>query len=280
MYATNTLLSRELGKDGEGYVDHGGWLKKGVAPCQDFSVSRNLYVYNLFSEYHGQVDLEFMKMVWRFRSGPSPIKAPPDVWEQRAMANHKQGGCEEWETLGHVTNACVTITVPADKLFFVSTTYPAQEPTSGHPLEFHGARWLAYATREFYRLTLGSSPAEVMRAAKYQAETDLFLADRELRKLNYHDPAYAPLDAVFNQAVIEWTKGDFWRGPDGVEFTLTKKPPEEEGVYYWSSATRAFVRCQLLARKVYDALVPPATKPSDLGLKPWKYEPPGKMPGM
>jgi hypothetical protein len=279
MYATNTLLSRELGKDGEEYVDHGGWLKKGVPPCRDLSVSRNLYVYNLFSEYHGQVDLEFMMMVWRFRSGPLPVTAPPDVWEEKTMAQDKEGGCEAWETLGRMTNACVTITVPADNLYFVSTTYPPREPTLGYPLEFHDTRWLAYATRAFYRLKLGSSPAEVMRAAKYQAETDLFLADRELGKLNYHDPAYAPLDAVYNQAVIEWTKGDFWRGPDGVGFTLTKKPPEEEGIYYWSRATRAFVRCQLLARKVYDALVPPATKPSDLGLRPWRYEPRRKMPG-
>jgi hypothetical protein len=279
MYATNTLLSRELGKEGEEYVDHGGWLKKGVAPCRDLSVSRNLFVYNLFSEYHGQIDLEFMKMVWRFRSGPLLVDAPLDVWEEKAMTHYQEGGCEGWETLGRVTNACVTITVPEDKLYFVSTTYPAREPTLGHPLEFHGARWLAYATRAFYKLRLGSSPAEVMKAAKYQAETDLFLADRELRKLDYHDPAYAPLDAIFNQAVIEWTIGDFRRGPEGIDSTLTKKPAEEEAVYYWSKATRAFIRCQLLARKVYDALVPPATKPSNLGLKPWTYEPPGRMPG-
>jgi hypothetical protein len=277
MYATNTLLSRELGKDGEEYVDHGGWLRKGVSPCQDSSVSRNLYAYHLFSEYRGQIDLEFMKMVWRFRSGPLPVNAPPDVWEGKAMAFYKEGGCEGWRTLGGVTNASVTITVPEDKLYFVSTTYAAKEPTLGHPLSFHDARWLAYATRAFYRLRLGSSPAEVMQAAKYQAETDLFLADRELRKLNYHDPAYAPLDAIFNQAVIEWTKGDFWRGPEGIGNSLTKKAPVEEGVTYWSRATRAFIRCQLLARKVYEALVPPATKPSDLGLKPWKYEPPGKI---
>jgi hypothetical protein len=282
MYATNTLLSRELGKDGEEYVEHGGWLKKGVAPCRDMSVSRNLYAFNLFSDYHGQIDLEFMKMAWRFRSDPLPVKAPPDVWEEKAMAYYDAGGCEGWETLGRVTNACVIITVAGDKLYFVSTTYPAHEPPLGHPREFHGAdgtRWLAHATRAFYRLRLGSSPAEVMQASKYQAETDLFLAERELRKLSYHDPAYAPLDAIFNQAVIEWTKGDFRRGPDGIGSTLTKKPPEEDGVYYWSRATRAFVRCQLLARKVYEALVPPPTKPSDLGLKPWEYEPPAKMTG-
>jgi len=104
----------------------------------------------------------------------------------------------------------------------------------------------------------------------------LFFAERELRKLDYHDPAYAPLDAIFDQAVIEWTKGDFWRGPDGVGFTSTKKSSEEEGIYYWAKATRAFTRCQLLARKVYNTLVPPATKPSDLGLEPWKYTPPGR----
>jgi hypothetical protein len=279
MYATNTLLSRQLGKEGEEYIDHGGWLQRGAAPCRDLSVSRNLYAFNLFSDYHGQIDLEFMKMVWRFRSSPLPVKAPPDVWEEKTMAQYKEGGCEGWETLGRVTNACVTITVPEDKLYFVSTTYPAQEPTLGDPLEFHGARWLAHAARVFYRLRLGSSPAEVMQAAKYQAETDLFLAERELRKLDYHDPAYAPLDAIFNQSVIEWTKGDFLRGPDDIGYTLTKKSPKEEGVYYWSRATRAFTRCQVLARKVYDALVPPATKPSDLGLKPWKYEPPGKNRG-
>jgi hypothetical protein len=278
MYATNTLLSKELGQEGEEYIEHGGWLKKGTPPCRDFSVSRNLYIYNLFKDYHGYIDLEFMKMVWRFRSQPVPVTSNPDAWDKEAMAHYEQGGCEWWTTIGHITNAFVAITIPEDKLYFVSTTYPSQQPTVSHPMSFHGARWLAYATRAFYRIKLESSPAAVRDAAKHQAETDLFFAQRELGKLDYHDPAYAPLDEIFNQAVIEWTKGDFWRGPDGIGYTLTKKPPEEEGIYYWAKATRSFLRCQLLARKVYNALVPPATKPSDLGLKPWKYEPPGKTP--
>jgi len=278
MYATNTLLSKDLGGKGEEYVEHGGWLKKGQTPCGDFNVSRNLYVYNLFSDYHGQIDLEFMKMVWRFRSAPLPVKARPDEWEEKAMAHFKKGGCEWWTTLGHVTNAYVTIAIPEDKLVFISQSYPARIPTLSHPLGYHGARWVPYASRAFFRIKLGSNPAGVMKAAKHQAETDLFIAERELRKLDYHDPAYAPLDVLFNQAVIEWTKGDFWRGPDGVEFTLTKKPPQEKGIYYWAKATRAFIKCQLLARKVYNALVPPATKPSDLGLKPWTYQPPAERP--
>jgi hypothetical protein len=272
MYATNTLLSKELGSEDQEYVEHGGWLKKGIAPCRDSSVSRNLYVYNLFMDYHGQIDLEFMKMVWRYRSTPLPVRAHPDVWEKKALAHYKDGGCEWWTTLGHITNAYVTITVPEDRLYLLSTTYAARQPTLSHPKGFHGARWLADATRAFFSLKLATSPVEVMKAAKYQAEIDLFLAERELRTLDYENPAYAPLDEIFNQAVIEWTKGDFWQGPDSSSFTLTKKPPEEMGIYYWAKATRAFVRCQLLARKVYNALVPPATKPSELGLKPWKYE--------
>jgi hypothetical protein len=282
MHATNTLLAKELGKEGAEYVEHGGWLKKGVPPCLDSSVSRNLFIYNLFKDYHGLIDLDFMKMVWRFRSGPVPLQSNPDAWQKEAAAHfrkdYKEGNCEWWTTIGHVTNAYVTITIPEEKLYFLSTTYPAKEPTIPNPMSFHGARWLAHATRGFYRLQLGDSPAAVMKAAKYQAETDLFFAERELRKLNFHDPAYAPLDEIFNQAVIEWTKGDFWRGPDSIGFTITKKPPEEEGIYYYSKATRAFLRCQLLARKVYNALVPPATNPSDLGLHPWTYEPPNQVP--
>ena len=131
------------------------------------------------------------------------------------MAHFEKGGCEWWTTLGHVTNACVVLTIPEDKLCFVSTTYPSQEPTLSHPMGFHGARWLSHATRAFYRLKLGDDPAAVMQAARYQAETDLFLAESELRKLDYHDPAYAPLDNILNQAIVEWTKGDFWRSPDG-----------------------------------------------------------------
>ncbi len=276
MYATNTLLSKELGSEEQEYVEHGGWLKKGVAPCRDSSVSRNLYVYHLFSDYHGQIDLEFMKMVWRYRSAPLPVRAHPDVWEKKAMDHYEKGDCEWWTTLGHMTNAYVTLIVPEDRLYLLSTTYAARQPTLSHPKEFHGARWLAHATRAFFRLKLASSPVEVMKSAKYQAEIDMFLADRELRKLGYDNPAYAPLDEIFNQAVIEWTKGDFWVDPEDNAFTVTEKLFKKKGIYDLSRATRAFVRCQLLARKVFNALIPPATKPSELGLNPWKYEPPAK----
>jgi len=276
LYATNTLLSRELGREDQEYIEHGGWMRQGRTPYRDGSVSRNLFIYNLFTDYHGYVDLDFMKMAWRFQSNPVPVETSSDNWQEEAMAHYQQNERDWWNTIGHTTNAYVTMTIPEKRLYFLSQTYPSWNPTVSHPRAFHGQRWLAHATRAFFCLQLGGDPAEVMKAARAQAETDLFVAERQLRKLDYSDPAYAPLDEIFNQAVIEWTKGDFWRGPDGIGFTSTKKPPEEEGIYYWSRATRAFIRCQLLARKVFNALVPPATRPSDLGLKTWKYEPPGR----
>jgi hypothetical protein len=272
MYATNNLLSKELGKEGQQYIEHGGWYQKGTPPLKNFHVSRNLYIYNLFNDYQGQIDLEFMKMVWRYQGNSVQEYGGPDTWDEN-FRNHIKSDKESiyWKTIGHIANACITITIPKEKLYFVSTTFATWYPNINSPEDIHWHRWLAYPTRAFYRLFLGDSPIEIMWAAKYQAEIDLYLADRELRKLSIHDPAYSYLDKILNQAVIEWTKGDFWRGNEGIEYTLTKKANEEESIYYWAKATRAYTKCQLLARKVYYALNPPATKPSDLGLEPWDY---------
>jgi len=46
---------------------------------------------------------------------------------------------------------------------------------------------------------------------------------------------------------------------------------KDENIYKWGKAIRAFTRCQALARQVYNALVPPAATPEDLGLRPWGY---------
>ena len=273
MYATNNLLSGDLGESGQSYLEHGGWYRTGRDPISNGSVSRNLFIFNMFSDYLGNIDLEFMKMVWRFRGDGVPLAKSPDTWEQEIKTLNQTKNTKPWKTIGHITNAYITITIPEDKLYFVSTTYASWQPNVSSPYTIHGNRWLAYPTRAFYRLCLGANPAEVKKAAKYQAEIDLYLADSELRKLNYQNPAYAPLESILNQAIIEWTKGDFWRGSDGPGFTSTKKPEADESVYYWAKATRAFTKCQLLARKVFYALRPPATKPADLGLKPWNYKP-------
>ena len=80
----------------------------------------------------------------------------------------------------------------------------------------------------------------------------------------YKDCAYAPLDEIFNKAATEWQKGEYYQ-------QLARKAKGNKLKNHWAKATRAYTRCQALALKVYEALVPPPSKPEDLGLKPWGY---------
>ncbi len=45
-----------------------------------------------------------------------------------------------------------------------------------------------------------------------------------------------------------------------------------EALLYFAQAATAFTRSQAHARQLYHSLVPPATKPDDLGLKPYGPE--------
>ena len=46
-----------------------------------------------------------------------------------------------------------------------------------------------------------------------------------------------------------------------------KKTERNEAVYSWASAIRAYTRAQVNALQAYQALVPPPSKPEDLGFK-------------
>ena len=100
------------------------------------------------------------------------------------------------------------------------------------------------------------------RAAQTRARYDLWDAYQKLTQLTYGDPAYAPLDDLLNQAVTEWQKG--WFYTDEAAETRGR-----ESVNRWAKAIRCWTRAQCYARQVYDALVPPATCPKDLGLGQW-----------
>ena len=118
-------------------------------------------------------------------------------------------------------------------------------------------------TYSFYELKLSQGLREMTEAAKDRAQYALYYANSELRKLSYSDVAYDPLDKVFDQAAIEWHKGQYYRS-----VVLSGRLQGHESVYKWGKAIRAFTRCQALAKKVYNA---PPTKPEDRGLRPWGY---------
>jgi hypothetical protein len=254
LFATNNRLCKESNGislcQAKVYIPHAGWFEEGEKvlrgadgrlPAQD-AVERNLGIWNLLHNYHGEVDLEFAKMTWRF-----PAQMPGGEPEYRICNLHAAG-------LG--------IALPDDGdegSYYVSTGSPARIAYTPSPST---QSFRIAPTYSFYQLKLASSPDKVTTAAMLQATHDLHYADQELRKLTYWDPPYAPLDDIYNKAATEWFKGGYYQN-------LARKTTGNDYIYNLSKATRAFTRCQALAKQVYNALVPPATSPEDLGLRPW-----------
>jgi hypothetical protein len=264
LYATNNCLEKSLepfikGGLGRGfgcppfYVPHGGWNADDLN-----SVRRNLCMWNALHNYYGKVDLDFVKMLWRLPSKPPdyPTLEEADVklYETKGLG---------WDThIGNLGNQLVGIILPdnGDKGLYHACVGPAAK--QAEPLSAGVHSYQIAATHTFFELQLASNPADIVSAAKKRAQYDLYYANKELRKLTYADVPYAPLDAVFNRAATESQKGDYYLG-------LAQRTKDNESVYDYARAVRAFTRCQAYAKQVYESLVPSATKPTDLGLEEW-----------
>jgi hypothetical protein len=260
LYATNNSLVPDLkpfldnvfGWDLT-YVPHGGWN------LDDFnSVRRNLCIWNALHNYHGKVDLDFAKMLWRFPSRPPEYSS----LEEADLKLSQTRGLG-WDVhIGNLGNGMVGIMLPdnGDKGLYYACVGPA-----GRKAEPLTTGWHFYhiaATHTFFELQLAPKPEFIVAAAKKRAQYDLYYANKELRKLTYHDIPYAPLDAIFDKAAAENQKGDYY-------LVLAQKTKGNESTNNYAKAVRAFTRCQAYARQVYESLVPPADKPTDLGLGEW-----------
>ena len=131
-----------------------------------------------------------------------------------------------------------------------------------HPQDPGDPPLVTNQTFTFYRLSLSAGPNTVTKDSQMQATYDLEVACQELMKLTYKDVAYAPLLEIYDKAVMEWQVGNHYQ----VMAATTKG---NDSLFNFSRATRGFTRAQALARQVYESLIPPPTKPEDLGLKPW-----------
>jgi len=260
IYATNNLLSKQLSQyrgGGSTYILHGGWLGA-TSNSAISSVSRNLQLWNMLHYYHGKIDLDFVKMMWRL---PGNQPSYPTLEEADAAFRKTQG--KGWHVaIASLANAMVGILIPddgANGLYYVSQGSLAKT-TSPHAAGEHYYR--IAPTYSFYQLKLDCDPIRLVQAARAKAQYDQYYAHLELAKLNYRDYAYAPLDMIFNQSAIEWQKGEYY-------YRLASKTAGNASINWWAKATRSFTRCQALARQVYNALIPPAASPEDLGLPSW-----------
>jgi hypothetical protein len=264
LYATNNCLEKSLEPFlssglGQGfgrpflYDSHGGWNTDDLN-----SVRRNLLMWNALHNYHSLVDLDFVKMLWRFPSQP-PTYPTLEEADIKLYTTHGLG----WDThIGNLGNELVGIILPdnGDQGLYYACVGPAGRRAEPLTAGFHF--YQIAPTHTFYELQLAAGPAEIAKAAKKRAQYDLYYANRELRKLTYADVPYAPLDAIFNSAAAETQKGDFY-------LNMAENAHDHASVYHYAQAVRAFTKCQAYARQVYEALIPPPNQPTDLGLREW-----------
>jgi hypothetical protein len=118
LHMRNNFFTAEGGKanlaDQPGkFYPHGGWVQDpppgvtdpdAVADIQMASVRTNQTMYNMLSQYQGEVDLEFAKMLWRFAG-----KMPKDPW---SIAEFRATKGRAWETPGNLNNVQVNICIP------------------------------------------------------------------------------------------------------------------------------------------------------------------------
>lgn len=261
LYATNNIITKSEAlekfipkhpKLPTRYIPHAGYIAHYFSIS---SVPRNLEMWNMFHNYHGLVDLEFIKMMCRFTGNPPDY---PTLEEADAVYYGTQGA--GWDQkISDLATEMVGIVVPDERLCYISSFCVARLPNVNHP---GGHYYPVNPTYSFYQLKLASGPAEVISAARERSRYDLYYANRELRKLTYRDVPYAPLDEIFNRAATEWIKGEYY-------MTKAGKTAGNESIYNYGRGLRAFCRCQAYANQVYESLVPPLDTPAKLGLREW-----------
>lgn len=260
IYSTNNSMVPELKEflkssyDWElRYVEHGGWHG-----YSESSVQRNLGMWNMLHNYHGQIDKGFAEMMWRF-----PAKAPAYATLEEAEESLYATQGVGWDMkIASMENANTAYALPDDGdegLYYTSNGRVAPYTA---PLGIGEHYYNVDPLYVFIELKLAANPKEVAEAAKKRAQFDLWDANKELTKLGYSDVAYAPLLEKFNRAAKEWVRGHWY-------LDLANRTSGNESLYATSKAVRAFTTCQAYAKHVYNALIPPATTPSDLGLPAW-----------
>ena len=246
LYSTNTYLHEDMAptKFGPFVKEHGGY--------DAYSSPRNLLFWDMLHNYHGQVDEEFLKMVLRFPGEPPPspptggwdakICRPTNGWVSVVIPHDGDEG---------VANVC---TGPAGRVIHSSMASDGEEMRSSYQV--------IEGTHTFFRLRLAADPRAVVSQAHDDAKNDIATAYKELMHLNFTDPGYAALDDLYSQANAEYYQGN-------MDLDRALLASGTEALRRFGHAATSFTRAQAHAKQVYEALVPPPTSPTDLGLRPF-----------
>jgi hypothetical protein len=244
LYSTNNYLHKKMSitKKGDFVKQHGGY--------GTYAAPRNLIFWDLLNNYHGHVDVEFMKMILRFPGDPPPnppeggwdakICRPTNCWVSVAMPHDGDEG---------VAYIC---TGPAGRVIHSSTA------SNGKPMRTNYQ--FIDGTHTFFQLRLTGSPKAVVEQAKKDAKNELAAAYSEFMHLIPKDQGYDQLQNMYSKANQEYYQGNLAMN----RALLTQG---NDALLYLAKAATRYTRCQAHAQEVYEALVPPPTSPSDLGLR-------------
>ncbi|MGD2246390.1 MAG: C45 family autoproteolytic acyltransferase/hydrolase [Candidatus Aminicenantes bacterium] len=246
LFSTNNYLNEamKVTKKGEFIKQHGGYGA--------YAAPRNMMLWDMLHNYHGQIDTEFAKMMLRFPGNPPPyppeggwdakICRPTNLWTAVVCPDDGDRG------VAHICTGPVGRVLHSSIASDETIMLPTYQYMKG--------------THSFYRLTLAATPEKMVLAAKKTASKDIAAAYGKLMFLEYTAPGYAFLQNLYGLAVKE-----FFQGRNAFNRGLLAEGNER--LTFLAEAATAFTRSQAHAQQVYEALVPPPTSPSDLGLRPF-----------
>ncbi|MFC2158349.1 C45 family autoproteolytic acyltransferase/hydrolase [Acidobacteriota bacterium] len=245
-FSTNNYLHEDMKvtKEGDFIKDHGGY--------GSYAAPRNKMLWDMLNNYHGQVDIEFVKMMLRFPGNPPPY--PPD------------GG---WDAkICRPSNSWVSVVLPddGDEGAVHICTGPAgrviHSSTASNGEEMRSTYQYIDGTHTFFKLILAADPLSVVKAAQQSARDSIATAFAEFQYFVITSPGYAALNELYSQANTE-----FYLGKQMLNKAQLAKG-DRQLLLLAKSATN-FSRSQAHAMQVYEAMAPAPTSPSDLGLKPF-----------
>lgn len=246
LYSTNNYLNKEMKptKKGDFIKQHGGY---GV-----YAAPRNLMLWDMLHNYHGHIDVEFMKMMLRF-PGDAPPNPPEGGWDAKVCRPSNSWVSVLIPDDGNKGVAYIC-TGPAGRVIHSSTASDGEEMRSSYPY--------IDGTHTFYKLMLAANPNEAVEAAQKEASINIATAYKKLMYLNFTDTGYAVLNKLYSLANAEYYQGKIF-------FNKGLLADGNDVLYWLAKAATSFTRSQAHAQQVYEALVLAPTSPSDLGLKPF-----------
>ncbi len=245
IYATNNWFT-DVPRGGVKTAHGGHWYEDS---WYWWSVSRNNNIFDLLNNNQGKVDAEFMKMMYRYPSMVNESKTLEEI-----DAEYWDGDGSDYNaSVGSLENSSIAVAVP-DKgyngIFYVSTGAVGRLTGPAFP----GAhQYQPGKTWTYFELKLAESPKAVAEAAREVAIKNIESVQNELSKVNISKKVERALNDILAKANDNLAVGE--------QCMKDAENKGKEEIYYISRATRSFAAAQAYANQVYEALVPPKTKP-------------------